>query len=150
MSLSLSKLFRYSINKEQSDWSTLAEELKMVNIYLDIEKVRFENRLEFSIDMTDDLKEVEVPRFLIQPLVENAVKHGVSKRVEQGVVKVSVRKSDEWLEISVADNGPDFPDELDPGFGLQSIYDKLEIMYPGGFELHFLKSPDKQILIKLT
>jgi two-component system LytT family sensor kinase len=66
------------------------------------------------------------------------------------VVKVSVRKSEEWLEISVADNGPDFPDELSPGFGLQSIYDKLEIMYPQGFELHFLKTPDKQILIKLS
>ncbi|MBN1118465.1 MAG: histidine kinase [Bacteroidales bacterium] len=150
MALSLSKLFRYSINKEQSDWSTIAEELKMVNIYLDIEKVRFENRLEFRIDMPEGLKHVQVPRFLIQPLVENAVKHGISKRVEQGVIKVSVRKSDDWLDISVADNGPDFPEDLAPGFGLQSIYDKLEIMYPGRFELHFLKSPDKQILIKLS
>lgn len=150
MALSLSKLFRYSINKEQSDWSTIAEEMRMVNIYLDIEKVRFEDRLKFSIDLPGNLEEVQVPRFLIQPLVENAMKHGISKCIEQGVVKVSVNRTNGWLEVSVADNGPDFPDELDAGFGLQSIYDKLEIMYPRGFELHFLKSPDKQILIKLS
>jgi sensor histidine kinase YesM len=81
MALSLSKLFRYSINKEQSDWSTLYEELEMVKIYLDIEKVRFEDRLDFRVDLPDELGAVKIPRFIIQPLVENAIKHGISKLV---------------------------------------------------------------------
>jgi sensor histidine kinase YesM len=150
MALSLSKLFRYSINKEQTDWSTFAEEMEMVRIYLDIEKVRFEDRLEFTIELPDELKLVKVPRFIIQPLVENAVKHGISKLVSKGEIKASVRKNDRWIEIIVVDNGPDFPEELSPGFGLQSIYDKLEIMYPNRFEMHFINASEKHILIKLA
>lgn len=150
MALSLSKLFRYSINKEQSDWSTLAEELEMVKVYLDIEKVRFDDRLDYYIDLPTELEMVQIPQFLIQPLAENALKHGISKLVDNGIVKISIREIDTWLEINVADNGPDFPNELNPGFGLQSIYDKLEILFPDKFEMHFLNSPDKHIQIKLA
>lgn len=150
MALSLSKLFRYSINKEQSDWSTLAEELEMVKVYLDIEKVRFDDRLDYYIDLPKELEMVQIPQFLIQPLAENALKHGISKLVDNGIVKISVREIDTWLEINVADNGPDFPNELNPGFGLQSIYDKLEILFPDKFEMHFLNSPNKHIQIKLA
>jgi len=150
MTLSLSKLFRYSINKGQSDWSTLAEEMEMVKIYLEIEKVRFDDRLEFTIELPDLLKSAKVPRFIIQPLVENAIKHGISKSITKGFVKISMRKEVKWMEIKVSDNGPDFPKELAPGFGLQSIYDKLEILYPNRFELYFVNSPDKHILIRLS
>lgn len=149
MALLLSKLFRYSINKEQSDWSTLAEEMEMVQIYLEIEKVRFDDRLVFSINLPDNLKPVRVPRFMIQPLVENAIKHGISKLVGQGQVAIDIRQNERWLEIAVSDNGPDFPSELFPGFGLQGVYDKLEILYPNRFELHFTHVPQKQIMIKL-
>lgn len=149
MALSLSKLFRYSINKEQSDWSTFEEELEMVRIYLDIEKVRFDERLEFSINLPNELRLVQVPRFLIQPLVENSVKYGISKLTEKGQIQISIVQNGKYTEIGVSDNGPDFPNELIPGFGLQSIHDKLEILYPNRFELHFVHSPNKKILIKL-
>ncbi len=150
MALMLSKLFRHSINREQTDWSALGEEINIVNIYLEIEKVRFDDRLEYSVDLPDELTQEAVPRFIIQPLVENAIKHGISQLVDKGVVKVKAHKSDEWLEIAVEDNGPDFPDDLIPGFGLQGIYDKLEILYPNRFELHFHNSPQKQIVLKLS
>ncbi len=150
MALSLSKLFRYSINMEQNDWTTFADELEMVQIYLNIEKVRFDDRLDYSIEIPEELKSNPVPRFIIQPLVENAIKHGISNRTENGKIKVSINREGNWLEIRVADNGPDFPKELSPGFGLQSIYDKLEILYPNRFEIHFLNAPDKHILIKLA
>ncbi|MBN2166145.1 MAG: histidine kinase [Marinilabiliaceae bacterium] len=150
MALSLSKLFRYSINKEQSDWSTIGEEIEMVQIYLDIEKVRFDDRLTFCIDLPDELKQVKIPRFIIQPLVENAIKHGVANKVTDAVISIFVQKNDRWVEIAVHDNGPDFPADLNPGFGLQSIYDKLDILYSNRFELHFINSPEKQVLIKLS
>jgi sensor histidine kinase YesM len=149
MALALSRLFRYSINREQSDWATLGEEINMVKIYLEIEKVRFDDRLEFIIDLPNSLIAEKVPRFILQPLVENALKHGVSNSTELGIVSVSVLKKNEWLEIMVADNGPAFPDDLIPGFGVQGIYDKLEIMYPNSFELHFINEPEKKIVIKL-
>ena len=150
MALSLSKLFRYSINKEQSDWSTLEEEIQMVNIYLDIEKVRFDDRLAFTIDLPDELKASKVPRFIIQPLVENAIKHGISKLVSKGEVHISAQQNGKWIKITVSDNGIEFPKELVPGFGIQSIYDKLEIMYPNSFELHFVNAPNKHIMLKLS
>jgi signal transduction histidine kinase len=149
MALLLSKLFRYAINKEQSDWSTLAEELEMATIYLEIEKIRFDDKLTFTIDLPSEMRDMQIPRFMIQPLVENAIKHGISQMVTKGEVGISIRKSDQGIEISVNDNGPDFPSELNTGFGLQGIYDKLEILYPNRFELHFLNSPNKQIIIKL-
>lgn len=150
MALSLSKLFRYSINKEQTDWSSFAEEIEMVNIYLDIEKIRFDDRLSFSIDLPKSLETAKLPRFIIQPLVENAIKHGVSKLVTEGEIKILIKKTDKFIEIVVADNGPDFPKDIIPGFGLQSIYDKLEIIYSNNFELHFINTPNKQIVIKLS
>ena len=150
MALSLSKLFRYSINKTQSDWTTFAEEMEMVNIYLDIEKIRFDDRLSFAIDLPQELKDISIPRFIIQPLVENAIKHGVSHCVANGIISITIRRNAHWVEVVVADNGAAFPDHLMPGFGLQSIYDKLEILYPEKFELHFVNTPEKYILIKLA
>ena len=92
MALSLSKLFRYSINKEKSDWTTFKEELEMVRIYLDVEKVRFDDRLSYLVEIPKELEEQQIPRFIIQPLVENAVKHGISKSVDGGDIKVSISK----------------------------------------------------------
>ena len=149
MALSLSKLFRYSINKEQADWSTLEEEVEMAKIYLDIEKVRFDDHMSFDIEMPIELRSIIVPRFILQPLVENAVKHGISKNVNPGEIQVKISKTKKWLEISVADSGPEFSINIEPGFGLQGIYDKLEIMYPNRFELHFLSSPQKQVILKI-
>ncbi len=150
MALSLSKLFRYSINKDQSDWTTFKEEMEMVRIYLDVEKVRFDDRLNYSVELPKELEDYKIPRFMIQPLVENAVKHGISKSVKSGQIKVVVKQEGKKLLITVSDDGPAFPNDLAPGFGIQSIYDKLEILYTDKFELNFINSPEKQVLIKLN
>lgn len=149
MALSLSKLFRYSINKEKSDWTTFNEELEMVKIYLDVEKVRFDDRLIFAVEIDPELKEQKIPRFIIQPLVENAVKHGISKSVDGGEIKIKIAKDKKDTIIAVSDSGKAFPKDLTPGFGLQSIYDKLEILYKNKFEMSFTNSPLKQVTLKL-
>ncbi|WP_340112838.1 sensor histidine kinase [Maribellus mangrovi] len=149
MALSLSKLFRYSINKEKSDWTTFHEELEMVKIYLDVEKVRFDDRLVYSIEIAEEMKELKIPRFIIQPLAENAVKHGISQSVEGGEIKIKIQKDKKDILITVEDSGKEFPQDLTPGFGLQSIYDKLEILYGDKFELSFTNSPVKQVSLKL-
>jgi sensor histidine kinase YesM len=149
MALSLSKLFRYSINKEQSDWTTLKEELEMVKIYLDVEKVRFEERLVYSVEIAKELEEQQIPRFIIQPLAENAVKHGISKLVEGGEIKVNITKEGSSILIAVADTGTPFDSDFAPGFGLQSIYDKLEILYADKFEMNFENTPQKRVTLKL-
>lgn len=149
MALSLSKLFRYSINRDQSDWTTFKEEMEMVKIYLEVEKVRFDDRLRYSVDLPPELEDYKIPRFIIQPLVENAVKHGISKSVESGQIKVAVTQEGRKIFISVSDDGPAFPQDLTPGFGIQSIYDKLEILYKDKFKMNFINYPQKQVIIEL-
>jgi sensor histidine kinase YesM len=79
MAHSLSDLFKYSINRKGKKTSTVKDEIEMVKSYLEIEKIRFGDRLQFDIDVDKDIEDYEIPLFLIQPLVENAVKHGISQ-----------------------------------------------------------------------
>lgn len=103
----LSDLLRRSIESEHALEVTLAEELQFVERYLDIQKTRFGNRLSASVHVDSvELLRCAIPPFLIQPLVENAVVHGVSARRESGTVEVRVRGDARWLDVEVRDDGP--------------------------------------------
>ncbi len=149
MALSLSDFCRSAINKQNRYTSTIEEEIEMAKNYLDIEKVRLGERLSYEIKVSEEVSGVEVPRFLLQPLVENAIKHGISKITGIGVVKVEVEQKDGELYISVFDNGPAFPNELISGYGLQSLYDKLEIMYSGKARIAWESGPRKLVSVIL-
>jgi sensor histidine kinase YesM len=129
MATALSELFRYSINKEDKTFVTVEEELEMVKKYLEIEKTRFGDKLIYSIEADENVKEKLIPKFLIQPLAENAIKHGLSKIKEVGKITISVKQLENDLAITIFDNGPDFPEEPVSGYGLQNLNDKLEIIY---------------------
>ncbi|MES2827940.1 MAG: histidine kinase [Bacteroidota bacterium] len=146
MTMKLSKLFRYSINSMQENLHPLLEELEILKTYLDIEKVRFGNRMNFDIVVGDELGAIPVPRFLIQPLVENSIKHGLKNKVSDAQIKVDISIKDGQLAISVGDNGLPFPDNMQIGYGLQSTYDKLKLLYGENYQLQFINEP-KQILI---
>jgi two-component system LytT family sensor kinase len=148
MTLKLSKLFRYSINQNQDDLVPLQEELEIVSTYLDIEKVRFGDRISFLTRVDDSLMNVKMPRFLIQPLVENALKHGLNNVTAGGILNIDIRKTDRLL-IRISDNGSPFPTELNMGYGLQSTYDKLDLLYPGKYDVQILNQPTKQIQIQI-
>ncbi|PTS95462.1 hypothetical protein DBR11_21310 [Pedobacter sp. HMWF019] len=148
MTLKLSKLFRYSINQSQENLISIQEEVDILQTYLDIEKVRFGDRIRFIIEIEHGLEQEKIPRFLIQPLVENALKHGLKNTPANGELKFSIKKTN-VMEIIVSDNGIPFPSELDIGYGLQSTYDKLELLYPGNYELQITNEPFKQIRIQI-
>ena len=149
MALSLSKLFRYNLNREENMNSTIGQEIEMVELYLQIEKQRFSDRLSFEFDVPKTLYERQVPRFLIQPLVENAIKHGISKITGQGIIKLKIFEQEKSLIIEIHDNGKAFPDGLTTGYGLQNTYDKLRIVYKKPYEIRFVNHPSKYIQIKL-
>jgi sensor histidine kinase YesM len=149
MALALSKLFRYSINKEDDDFTTVQNEVEMVSIYLDIEKVRFGDKLQYRIALPEELEKERIPKFIIQPLVENAIKHGISQITSAGMLTLEISKRDNGLKIMVSDNGPDFPEDLMTGYGLQNIYEKLDILYPGRYEVTLRNGSDKNISIIL-
>jgi sensor histidine kinase YesM len=149
MALGLSELFRYSINKENKTYVTVGEELEMVNKYLDIEKTRFGDRLVYEIKVDEDTREQQIPKFLIQPLVENAVKHGLSKIKDAGRIVVEVKKNKKDLIIAIYDNGPDFPAEPVSGYGLQNLNDKLSIIYGSNASFNWVNGADKHVTITL-
>lgn len=148
MTLKLSKLFRYSINQSQEDVVAVKDEMEIVSTYLDIEKVRFEDRINFTINIEDELLHAKIPRFLIQPLVENALKHGLKNVTKDGKLSILIKKTNQ-IVIIIADNGIPFPDELEIGYGLQSTYDKLGLLYGNEYEVQLINQPLKQIRIQI-
>ena len=149
MTLKLSKLFRHSINHNQEDLVHVQEEMEIVNTYLDIEKVRFGDRINFETQIDPELLYARIPRFLIQPLIENALKHGLKDVTADGKLLIDIRKSAPGLLITISDNGIPFPEELNMGYGLQSTYDKLGLLYGGDFEVQIANQPIKQIKIQI-
>ncbi|MGK6352464.1 sensor histidine kinase [Parapedobacter sp. DT-150] len=149
MTVKLSSLFRQSINHEQGYWGTVASEMDIVNTYIDIERIRFGERIRFSVNVAEHLKEAKIPRFLIQPLVENALKHGLKDVVKNGLLEVQLIRQGGRLLIIVADNGQPFPDELKAGYGLQSTYDKLQLLYVDDYKVTLANTPRKQLTITI-
>ncbi len=149
MTVALADLFRYSINYSNHNYSTVKEEVEMTEVYLEIEKIRFEDKLTYSITLTDDLNHYLIPRFVLQPVVENAVKHGLKATGNMTEIDIKVKNDKEGLQIIVADNGPAFPDELIPGYGVKSMYDKLDLLFPNNYEVHFTNQPQKQVSIHI-
>jgi len=148
MVLGLSDLFRYSINSQGENITTVDEELKMVQTYLEIEHHRFGDKLQFELEVDEPAKQKNIPRFLIQPLVENAIKHGISK-MRSGTLRLQVKSIPHGLEIKVFDNGPDFSKDLMTGYGLKSIYDKLNLLFPGKYEIEMNNGANKHVKITL-
>jgi sensor histidine kinase YesM len=149
MTVALADLFRYSINYSSNNYSTVKEEVEMAEVYLVIEKIRFEDQLNCTISVDDELKHYLVPRFILQPLIENAVKHGLKATGQITEIELEIKKNEEGFIMIVADNGPAFPDELNPGYGVKSVYDKLELLFPGKFELKFSNTPRKQVSVQI-
>ncbi|NMH88547.1 sensor histidine kinase [Flavivirga algicola] len=150
MALSLSDLFKYTINRKGKKESSISDEVQMVKNYLEVEQIRFGDRLNFDIEVDRGLERIKIPMFLIQPLIENAVKHGISKIEEEGVIKLIISKSRSGVAITVIDNGPQFPDGLVSGHGLQTVYDLLRLSYGDNALLSWENTPEKRIMITIN
>jgi signal transduction histidine kinase len=108
----------------------LGEEIQFLEQYLAIEQVRFSDRLRVSWSIDDRLRSAPVPGFILQPLVENALRHGVAKRSDLGTIDVAARLEGQTLVLSVTDNGPGFaPDANGVGVGLANTRERLRTMY---------------------
>jgi len=150
MTVALADLFRYSINYNQHNYSTVRDELEMTEVYLQIEKIRFEDQLNYLIRKESEADFYLLPRFLLQPLVENAVKHGLKATGRMTEIVLEIDKKEDGLVIRIRDNGPPFPDDLVPGYGVKSVFDKLDLLFPGQYEIHFSNDPVKQVVIHIT
>jgi two-component system LytT family sensor kinase len=138
----LSDLLRMSFESSGIQITTLSRELEFVMGYLEIEKVRFGKRLNVYLDIAPETLDAQVPTLLLQPIVENAIRHGISKLTAGGTIWVTASKDGSHLRLRVIDNGPglmtthDVPSKS--GFGLRTTRERLETMYRGeeSFEIH--------------
>ncbi|MEX1135770.1 MAG: histidine kinase [Balneolales bacterium] len=132
----LSDLFRYSLQSSKKEEMTLKEELAATESYFAIEKARFGDRLEYTVDVKDELLSFPIPGLILQPLVENCVKHGAAKTEGPFQILLSAVRNGSTLHIEITDNGNGFgDDDLDEitsrGTGMGNIRDRLQLQYGG-------------------
>jgi len=125
----LSEILRYSLTSDRRETVALAEELAVIDEYVDVERIRFEERLRVAKVIDPALLTARVPPMLVQTLVENAVKHGVAPRAGGGDIRLEAGVRDGHIEIVVSNSGPFVPASNDEGFGLQGAVERLRLMY---------------------
>ena len=132
MIVGLSEFLRRASADSHRSQVTLAEEVEYLQRYLDIQMLRFGDRLRVSLDIPTDLLNASVPSLLLQPLVENAIKHGVSKRLSGGEIRVAGVRQDGALRLTVYNDGPCIPEDLEgtpDGVGLGNLRTRLQILH---------------------
>ncbi len=128
----LARVFRYVLSKSENEWVRLDEEMDFVNAYLSIEQARFGERLSAEIEIEREARAVPIPAMTIQPLVENAIKHGISMSEQPGKVAVRAAIRGDHLRVEVFDNGPGFGRDDpagDESHALRNIVERLSGYY---------------------
>lgn len=135
----LSDLLRYVLEESPGDEVPLRDELAFLERYLEIERVRFQDRLKVKVDADAETLDAFVPNLLLQPLVENAIRHGIARKVSAGKVEIAARRLGDRLILQVSDDGPGLGTALahGTGVGLANTRSRLEQLYGSqtGFEL---------------
>jgi two-component system LytT family sensor kinase len=138
----LSELLRLSLEHVSSEAVPLRRELQFLQNYLDIEKTRFEERLQIVMDIAPHVLDAEVPNMLLQPLVENAVRHGLSKKAEGGTIKISAWHSLGRMVIVIADDGRGITNgNKGMGIGLSNTRARLQQLYDHDFAFQVTPTP---------
>lgn len=146
----LSDLLRYNL-KQDNQLHTIGAEINNIEKYLYIQKVRFRNRLEYKIEVPEELKSYKIPNMVIQPIVENALIHGIAPKRDGGKINIYAEKYKEEIIISIIDNGNGFPEDVllaiqqkksknDSGLGFRNTDNRLKQYYGEQYGLKIVKS----------
>lgn len=125
----LARLLRTTLKSSQTLTVPLQKELDLVRTYLELEAVRLEERLTFTIHAEPEAREAPVPPMLVQALVENAIKHGIATRPDGGAIRVGAQLTDDALLVRVANTGRLDPDADSGGLGLQNVRERLRLLF---------------------
>jgi LytS/YehU family sensor histidine kinase len=147
----LSDLLRFSLDEEVSDEVPLAEELDFLDRYVEIQKARFPDWLEVELDVDPAAELTLVPRFVLQPLVENAIRHGTRLRAAGGRIVVRAQLRDGRIRLEVEDDGPGFPagESLREGVGLRSTRARIEHLYDSAGLMHLVNRSEGGARVRL-
>ena len=142
----LSDLLRKALDTSDLEEVTLKDELDLLNLYLDIQLIRFKDRLRIKTLIDPETLTIPVPKLILQPIVENAIQHGITPRAEGGSLTISSEKEGKRLILRVKDSGPGFPKDAPeapvPGFGLANTRARLDLHYGQGHSLRFANAPE--------
>ncbi|TVY08176.1 cache domain-containing sensor histidine kinase [Paenibacillus cremeus] len=134
--LSLSGMMRYSL--QHNDWVRLKDELDFISKYCELQKIRFAEKLDYQIDCGPGTADIVIPKLLLQPIVENAIIHGIEpsdtacRLTIDAAVADDWREGEEWLEIRIADNGAGYdPSTEREGVGISNVRERLKLTYEG-------------------
>ena len=151
--INLTTLLRSSLKRTRKEIVTLADELEIVRAYLEIQRTRMQDRLQYQINLEPTLQSLPLPPLLLQPLVENAIKHGIDPLESGGDITVDISRNGSGVQITVADTGHG----IDPtgatageGAGLKNIRDRLTALYAGEASLLITDNKPQGIIATLT
>jgi sensor histidine kinase YesM len=152
LTVKLANIFRQTLQASEREVVSLQEELRFIQDYLEIEKARFGERLQ--VEETVDVRNAAIPCFTLQPLIENAVKHGAAPKIGTTTIRIAVRQVNGHLSIQVSDDGMGMTQEslkhmLERGYGLKNLIDRLNIHYASGFTWHVESEFEKGTTVSL-
>jgi len=148
MSIALSNFYKYTTNRKEKSIASIAEEIDMIENYLTIEKIRFGDRLQYKIDVAENTRHYSIPYFILQPIIENAIKYGYNATEDIIDVHIKININHDQLEIKVYDSGKDFDELMDQGYGLRNITKKLKLLYSNEHVIEFVNDP-KHVYISI-
>lgn len=150
---SLSNFFRFSLSRGKTV-ITLAEEEQHIRSYLEIQQMRYRDLMEYKIDIPDEMKNFILPKLTLQPLVENALYHGIKIRRRKGIISVTGKVQGESLILEVADDGSgmkeerliemraSLADKISDGFGLRTVHQRIQILFGAEYGLTMESTSD--------
>ena len=151
MTAGLADLLRYVLEGAPTDEVTLEQEINFLKQYLDIEKIRFRDRVDVIIDVAEEAKPALIPNLLLQPLVENAVQHGVAKRVSRGSITIAARRLGDRLVVQITDDGTGLPGPSGrTGVGITNTRERLAQMYGSQQSLELRNGDSAGVVVTLT
>jgi signal transduction histidine kinase len=127
----LSGLLRKTLDRSEAHEVPLRDEIAFLETYLEIERTRFADRLSYRVDVDPEALDARVPSLILQPLVENAIRHGVARRATPGCVEISARRRGSAVALTVRDDGPGMAEGAEAGVGLSNTRSRLEQLYGG-------------------
>jgi two-component system LytT family sensor kinase len=146
MIIRLAKIFRHVLTYTDRPFNSIREEISFLETYLEIEKVRFGDRLQVNFDIQESVTQLSVPTLILQPLVENSIKHGLGPKVGENQLTIRARQKSDYLELTVEDNGVGANVAIKPsgrstGLGLRNVEERLQTLYRGSARFFFESEP---------
>ena len=152
----LSAFLRYSLDSDPLQRTSLTEEIRALQLYLEIEKTRFGERLQVKFEVTDDVLDAQVPSLILQPAIENAIKYAIANMESGGEILIRAKREGPMLCMQVCDNGPDAPEDpsellrnAKTGVGLVNMRDRLVYLYQDRSEFRLMRHKPQGMCVML-